>query len=238
MNKKWLSIVAMMALMLVLAACTNNNNIKDNEENQDDTNSIGVEENNTDNMDPEEDENSEADDTTPNNEETDAENPDGEQTKDDDGIDNDSDDLLSGAQPVDSDEQDYTIHLLPNYTLTSEEPGKDSLYLDADGAIFMRIETMPTEEGTYDHLLENMLISLEASSSGTAKPVQLTDEASLPAGEAIEHAQTHTIETAEGPVTGILFEKGSMIVRLTIFDSPEAKYFNDFLAMGETIVNK
>ncbi|WP_203246055.1 hypothetical protein [Sporosarcina beigongshangi] len=132
-----------------------------------------------------------------------------------------------------SDEQNYTISVLPDYTLTSEEPGKDSLFFDADGSQFMRIETMVNEQGTYDHLVENMKAILEAANEeGT--PTELTDSAAIPTGDRIENATVF----ANGSVTGIVFERGSMIVRLTIFDSPNKEHFQNFLHMGETIESK
>ncbi|WP_342509083.1 hypothetical protein [Sporosarcina sp. FSL K6-2383] len=140
---------------------------------------------------------------------------------------------MEKATVTDSDEQNYTIAVLPDYTLTSEEPGKDSLFFDADGSQFMRIETIANEPGTYDHLVENMIAILEATNEAST-PAKLTDEAAIPTGEGIENATVF----ANGSVTGIVFERGSMIVRLTIFDSPNKEHFLNFLHMGETIVTK
>ena len=138
---------------------------------------------------------------------------------------------------TDSDAQDYAIAVLPDYTLTSEEPGRDSLYFNADGSYFMRIETTVKEEGTYDYLAENMVAVLEASSGGST-PTELTDAASLPTGNGIEKVTALSAQAENGPVTGILFEREGMIIRLTIFDSPKEEHFSDFLHMGETIVAK
>lgn len=140
--------------------------------------------------------------------------------------------LPDGAKLVNSDEQNFSLYLLPNYQLTSEEPGKDIVYSETDDAVFMRIETVPKEDGTYDFLAANVkeLIALS-----DIKPVELTDDHTLPSGGGIENVQAYTVNFEEGPVTYLLFEKGNAIVRLTIFDSAEAKYFNDFLQMGETI---
>lgn len=237
MKKRWLSIYAMMAMILVLAACTNENNIKDSDEgNSGTTDPVEIEENDDNNEDAlEEDEGLSEEDETSDDASTDEEsNSDTELNHDEESTDG-TDDFLNEAKQVDSDEQDYSIYLLPNYTLTSEEPGRDSLYLDEDGTIFMRIETMLAEEGTYDYLLENMLTSLAASGSETTEPVQLKDEVSLPSGESIENAQAYTVDSETGPVTGMMFERDGMIVRLTIFDSPDAEHFNNFLSMGETV---
>ncbi len=146
-------------------------------------------------------------------------------------------DIMKDAKVTDSDEQDYSIAVLPHYNLTSEEPGKDSLFTDKDGAYFMRIETTVNEDGMYDYFAENMVAVLEAASGGS-KPIELTDEASIPSGEGIENAKVLSVQTNNGPVTGIVFERGNMAIRLTVFDSPKEEYFANFLLMGETIINK
>lgn len=217
MKQKWLSIYILTAIILVLAACgTTNNNMADD-------NAITPEENGT-NKDLDED-SSEVGGSVDEND---------KDSKDDEEIVDETTDFPNEAKPVNSDEQNYSINVLPNYSLTSEEPGRDSLYLEKDGSVFMRIETMHAEADTYDYLLENMLVSLEASSNESAKPVKSEDP--LPSGESIENAQSYTVTSDTGAVvTGMIFERNGIIVQLTVFDSMENKYFNDFLRMGETI---
>jgi len=142
---------------------------------------------------------------------------------------------MEEATLTDSDAQNYTIAVLPDYTLTSEEPGKDSLLSDVNGSQFMRIETVANEEGTYDYLVENMIAVLEATNEDST-PTEVTDETAIPTGDGIEHVKVLTTQTANGPVTGVVFERGDIIIRLTIFDSPTEEHFLNFLHMGETIV--
>lgn len=148
-----------------------------------------------------------------------------------------TDDFMNDAQLTTSDAQDYAIAVLPHFTLTSEEPGKDSLYVDENGAYFMRIETMTKEDGAYDYAVENMTATLEASSGGNT-PSELTDAASLPVGEGIENAKVLSVQSETGPVTGVIFERDDMLIVLTIFDSQKEEYFESFLRMGETIVHQ
>lgn len=136
---------------------------------------------------------------------------------------------------TDSDAQGYAIAVLPDYTLTSEEPGKDSLFSNADGSHFMRIETTAKEEGTYDYLAENMVTVLEAASGGST-PTELTDTEKMPTANGIENVKVLSIQSENGPVTGIIFEREGMIIRLTIFDSLKEEHYSNFLHMGETIV--
>ncbi|WP_342512775.1 hypothetical protein MKY34_19510 [Sporosarcina sp. FSL K6-1522] len=136
-----------------------------------------------------------------------------------------------------SDEQDYAIAILPNYTLTSEEPGKDSLYVNNDESIFMRIETVAKENASYDSLVEDTKNMLEAISDGNT-PSELTDTASLPAGEGIDNVTALTVKTPAGSFTGMVFERDGLLIKLTIFDSAQEEHFQNFLKMGETIVKK
>lgn len=135
-----------------------------------------------------------------------------------------------------SDEQDYSIYVLPQYKLTSEEPGKDVLYLDKDGSIFMRIETMSFDEDTYTNAVENIQATLEASSDGVTPDV-ITESSSLPTGNDISDVQAFKVQTDTTAVTGIVFERGGLIVKLTIFDTAEENHSEQFLRMGETILN-
>ncbi len=145
--------------------------------------------------------------------------------------------ILKDAKILTSDEQDYQIAVLPEYNLTSEEPGRDSLMASEDGEVFMRIETVQKEDDMYDFWLENMSEVLSASANGEA-PKELTDVKSLPAGDGIEKAKAFSVDSETGTVTGIIYERGEMIVRLTIYDSPKNEHFEKFLRMGETIQTK
>lgn len=142
--------------------------------------------------------------------------------------------LDDDAQLTVSDEQGYAMLVLPAYSLTGEEPGKDSLLLKEDGSVFMRIETVPNDEETYSYLLENMEATIAASANGV-QPDEVMERAKLPEGEEIEDVKGYTVRTDSGRVTGLLFKRGDLIVRLTIFDSPDEAYYNDFVKMGQTI---
>ncbi|MBE1553644.1 hypothetical protein [Sporosarcina limicola] len=143
--------------------------------------------------------------------------------------------LMNEAKLTKSDEQGYAMSVLPAYKLASEEPGRDSLAAVENESVFMRIETMTNEEGTYDYLVENMVDVLEASSNGRT-PVELTEEASTPTGEGIKNVKVLSVQAESSTVTGIVFERGDILVRLTIFDSPKEEHFESFLRMGETII--
>ncbi|MCM3710113.1 hypothetical protein [Sporosarcina luteola] len=141
---------------------------------------------------------------------------------------------MADAVLTESDAQSYAMEVLPGYTLTSEEPGRDSLFADENPEAFMRIETQPAEEGAYDYFTENMQEVLKAASNG-AEPEELTDVYTDVEDKGIKNAKAFKVDTETGPVTGVVFEKDDMVVRLTLFDNPDEEYKTDFLNMGQTI---
>jgi len=152
-------------------------------------------------------------------------------------VDEVQEDIMKNADLMESDEQSYAISVLPDYSLLSEEPGKDSLISADNEEVFMRIETVVKEDGTYDYLAENMIAVLEASGDGSA-PIEVLDEKSMPTAEGIENAKVMAIKAETASITGIIFERDNMVVKLTIYDSPKEEYFEQFLRMAETIVTK
>ncbi len=72
---------------------------------------------------------------------------------------------------VNSNEQQYSIQILPNFTLTAEEPGKDMLYLTEDDSISMRIEYMSVNDTSFENLVKNT----EEMMSVVNENVQYTD---------------------------------------------------------------
>jgi len=147
---------------------------------------------------------------------------------------NEAADKMADAVLTKSDAQQFAMEVLPGYTLTSEEPGRDSLYADDNPNAFMRIETQPAEDGTYDYLVDNMQEVLKAASNG-GEPEELTNVYTDVTDKGIENAKAFKVDSETGPVTGIVFEKEGMIVRLTLFDNAKEDHKDDFLNMGQTI---
>ncbi|WP_438316613.1 hypothetical protein [Sporosarcina sp. FA9] len=227
MKKKWNLLYVAIATVLLLAACGTNdtdNETKDKEVNGTATEGTTsdesvVEDNKGEKVDKEE-ESSEPVSETDKEDSTDS-------TKK-------NDDLLTEAIQTKSDEQDYSILLLPTYKLASEEPGRDSLYVIDNDSVFMRIETMADDEGTYEYAVENTIVVLEASSGGSTPDKLAVTE--LPMGDAIEDADGYFVTADATPVTGIVFKKDGLVVKLTIFDTPNADHIDEFLLMAETIL--
>lgn len=237
MKKNTFFTALILILTLILGACgqsaTNDNgNNNSNADGQIEENDS--QENDADKNDAENNDVSEED---ANEEETEDQGTDGAEDSEEDESnqdDNASDESGQAMDRTNSDEQNYSIALLPNYTLTSEEPGKDSLYLTEDGTVFMRIETEQSNAETYDYFKDNLVSLLEATSENGAQPTELT-AAELPTGEQLENAVGYQVNTVEGVTTGYVFNSGELTVRLTVFDTLDQTYLPDFIQMGQTI---
>ncbi|ARF15172.1 hypothetical protein [Sporosarcina ureae] len=147
-----------------------------------------------------------------------------------------SEDVMKDAVETTSDEQDYSMMVLPGYTLTSEEPGRDSLYLEEDSEMFMRIETMPKDEESYtfDELYENMGELLTASSDGET-PIEITDETDLPQADDIKSVKGAVVDSTEGYFTGYVIEREDKLIRVTIYAKENNEHMEEFKDMAATI---
>lgn len=222
MNVKWRILSASLAASLILSACGTSGT--DDQEDENGTGSAVEEPADT----PQTDTDVEGNDS-------DAAPENGESANDEaDSADTDED-LLADAVETKSDEQDYSMKVLPGYTLTSEEPGRDSLYLDEDGKIFMRIETMPKDETyTFDELYTNLEELLEASSDGET-PVEVTDEADLPKNNGFKQVKGAEADSAEGYFKGYVMERDDKLVRVTIYASEKDEHVEELTQMASTI---
>lgn len=144
------------------------------------------------------------------------------------------DDALADAVETKSDEQDYSMMVMPGYNLISEEPGRDSLLSDENSDIFMRIETVVKDDESYsfDEYYDNMQELLMASSAG-ATPTDLSD-ADLPQtdGAAVKGSE---VESAEGYFRGYVMDLEEKLVRVTIYSSEDDEHIEDFKKMAATI---
>lgn len=225
MQKKWQLLFATAATVWLLGACGNDSEESEKpsdqsivEDSQSEVDST-IEENNGDSNIVEKDEETSIEEST---------------TESTESTESTQSAFLQDAQLTVSEEQGYAMLVLPAYSLTGEEPGKDSLLLKENGYIFMRIETVPRDEAAYSFLLENMKELVSASANGV-QPEEVTEATELPQGEEIEDAKGYTVSTATGHVTGILFKRDDILVRLTIFDSLDKAHYKDFIQMGQTI---
>lgn len=231
MKLKWSMITALLSILLILSAC-NSKELNADKEPATEPSTNAPEDVSTETDSP--DINTEEPDAEETEEPEELDKPTDPEVSPDEPIIEDAENQDVDAEVVKSDNQDYQMLLLPHYTLTGEEPGKDIVYPTEDDANYMRIETLEAEEGTYDYLVENMLTILEASSDG-AKPIEQTDTATFPKGNSIKNLKVFSVDSSGTPVTGLVFERDGLLVHLTIYDSKDAAYYNDFIRMAESI---
>lgn len=129
-----------------------------------------------------------------------------------------------------SDGQNFEMHVLEGYELTAEEPKKDSLYVKDHPAVFMRIETFTPEETDFATAEETMIQTLQAVNPDE-EAVEVTDFD----GSGYTQSAAWKVPSSEGTVTGIVYEKDDLLVRLTIFDDSTVNATEEFFAMAKTI---
>lgn len=133
---------------------------------------------------------------------------------------------------TESDEQDYSIYVLDGYELTSEEPGRDSLYHSEDSKNFMRIEVFNEDETDYTETvvgMENLLATTEDEPQDALGKYNLADDST------VEELVVKEAKSDEVLMTGAVFVTSGKIVRLTVFDQPDGALTDAFLKMGATV---
>ncbi|HEY4552294.1 MAG TPA: hypothetical protein VIG80_03805 [Bacillaceae bacterium] len=130
-----------------------------------------------------------------------------------------------------SDNQDYSMYVLPNYVLTGEEPNKDVLYYKEEDSHFMRIELLPSE------------ISLEEAVTTAKEQLEAVDskveKGSAPEGHTwLSEAEIYTAQNGKDRVTAYLVKKEDWLLKLTVFTKLEDSHEDAFVKMAETIEKK
>lgn len=125
-----------------------------------------------------------------------------------------------------SDNQPFSLYVLPQFELSAEEPGKDVLLLKDNDKIFMRIELLPTDVD-WAATEENVKAQLSSISESITDP-----------GLPIDNGSAYEVTSNDGVVTAVLLKDKNTPVRLTMFTTKDADYRNAFLEMAKTIQKK
>ncbi|MFJ7825144.1 hypothetical protein [Psychrobacillus sp. NPDC096623] len=217
MMKKIYSMLTILLLTVILAACGTSTTTEE----QDKTGETVTE--NTEQTTPEVTENTETETET-------ATDTDSAQSAE-------SPEVVLEGTTTESDSQNYSITVVEGYELTGEEPNKDLLFNQNNDLQSMRIETFSADQATIEGIQENLVTTLQASNeSSTVTEIQ--DENLIPTNEDIKNTSAHQIDTPEGKVSGYVFEREGLIVKLTIFDTVESPALETFVQMAETIKTK
>lgn len=131
-----------------------------------------------------------------------------------------------------SEQLGYKIQLAEGFALSSEEPGRDIIFYESDSSYSMRVEYYTTADNSYDSLLTNVENLMVTSTNNNFE--KLTIEQS--AYDIHKGTQFISVDEASGLQTiGAIFEKGSKIIVVTIFDGPENSLKDAFLQMAYSI---
>ena len=122
-----------------------------------------------------------------------------------------------------SDNQPYSIYLLPEFELSGEEPGKDMVFFSENDAIFMRIELLPDD------------VDLAATEENIKAQIGAVSETVTDPGLTIENGVAYEATVNNEVVTGVLLKDEKAPVRLTLFTTKDADYRHAFLEMAKTI---
>ncbi|MEH7121837.1 hypothetical protein V7122_09220 [Bacillus sp. JJ1532] len=225
--KKWMFVFGLVGLILSGCGTTDNNENQANGSNQTQNEEI--------NKERQENQNTEDGQGTvePNND---------EQTKEDDGVvripEQNLQYTVNGEAKEEtaflksSDNQPYSMYVLPEFDLTAEEPQKDVLFLTENDHVFMRIELLPPDV-QWDMMEENTKAQLQAVDE-TIQPIEVpsTDEF---------FKDSIALEASNGDdvVTSYLIKNSNQPLKLTLFTKKDLNYKDAFLQMGKTIlINK
>jgi hypothetical protein len=129
-----------------------------------------------------------------------------------------------------SDNQGYSMYILPEYELTAEEPNKDVVMLSSNGEIFMRIELLP-EDIDWKATEQTVIEQLQAVASEVK-------EVSPPKLGFFEHSKVYEAKVNGEIITSYLLNNNEGVLKLTSFTKETADHRDPFIKMAETIVNE
>lgn len=131
--------------------------------------------------------------------------------------------------PVSSEQ--YTIQVIPGFSLSPEEPGKDVLYYDEDDANNMRIEALTTDDATFNDLVDNSQETMRAISEN----YEQYDISAFVENYDLTNSTAYIARLDNEEVITVVFEKANKLVRLTIFDHENVDLSEAMIKMGLTI---
>ncbi len=132
------------------------------------------------------------------------------------------------AQLTKSDNQNFSIYVLPRFELTAEEPYKDLLFASENDSNSMRIEILPADTDV-ESLKANTMAQLQVVN----ETVQTIDP---PNDEMLQDAIIMEASNNNGEVvTAYLINQKESIIKLTLFTKEQTDYRDSFIQMAKTI---
>ncbi|MBP2239927.1 hypothetical protein J2Z40_000480 [Cytobacillus eiseniae] len=131
------------------------------------------------------------------------------------------------AKLTQSDNQNFSLYVLPEYVLTAEEPHKDVLYYTENEQSFMRIELLPAD-ANWDTVIETAKAQLE-SVNAEVKTIDAPDDDFFQETTALETAKDMDV------VTALLIKNEKQPIKLTIFTKSDSDNKDAYIQMAKTI---
>ncbi|WP_034302064.1 hypothetical protein [Bacillus cihuensis] len=128
-----------------------------------------------------------------------------------------------------SDNQPFSLYVLPEFELTAEEPNKDVLFLTGQDEVFMRIEHYPADVN-WDEIEADAKTQLTAVSE-TITPVDASQHS-------LDNAVVYEAVNGNDIVSSVLFKDEKNQSKITIFTNKDHDYRDAFIQMGKTIMKK
>lgn len=128
----------------------------------------------------------------------------------------------------------YTMQISTDFTFTPEEPGKDMVLYDENDKISMRIEALTKNDTTYEDLVTNTKEWMTAVSD----QYDTNNIDALLTDQNITNATSFIANVEDEKVVTVVFEKGNILVRLTVFDLNDVNLTDKLIKMGLTIQEK
>jgi len=126
-----------------------------------------------------------------------------------------------------NDNQSYSMYVLPDYELTSEEPGKDVLFLDSDDSVFMRIEVLPPDSDW--NMVSETTKEQVAYLDSEGKNMEMPEDEFFKNGTGFESMKDGEM------VSAYLINNEELKLRLTMFTKSDADHRKAFEEMAKTI---
>lgn len=125
-----------------------------------------------------------------------------------------------------SDNQPFSLYVLPEFELTAEEPLKDVVYLTEDSSVFMRVETLPADSDiafVVDNTKQQLAVTNE----------EVNDFTSEKHAEWLPGENQFVAENETSKVISVVDEVKK--VKFTIFTKPDDVWTDALLRMAGTI---
>lgn len=128
-----------------------------------------------------------------------------------------------------NDNQNYSMHVLPEYVFTAEEPNNDVVYVADNSSVFMRIQLLPNNVD-WKYISTNTKEQLQTINSANIKNITAPTDFFYKDAEVLETTSNDTV------VTAYLIKNHTVPLKLLMYTTKDADHRDAFLKMAETIV--